>query len=73
MEASMDMNMYALERYVEMMLREARETSARAALASGLPENRRPFSVFAALAGAGRWLFRRAARGGASLPSPTAP
>lgn len=73
----MDMNLYALERHVEVRLREARAASARAALASRLRADRRPFfSVLAALARlrAGRWPLHRAARGGrASLPTPTAP
>lgn len=69
----MDMNTYALERYTETKLREARAESARAALVSGLRADRAPFSLWAALGGASRWLLRRAARGGgASVPTPTA-
>lgn len=70
----MDMNTYALERYTEMKLREARAASERAALVAALRPDRRPFSVLAKLAGTGRWLLRRAARGsGARLPTPTVP
>ncbi len=70
----MDMNVYALERYVEMRLREARAASAKAVLVSELRADRRRVSVLAALAGAGRWLLHRATRWrGATLPTPTAP
>ncbi len=67
----MDMNVYALERHVEMKLREARAASAKAALISELRADRRQVSV---LAGAGRWLLHRTTRWrDATLPTPTAP
>lgn len=70
----MEMNMYALEKQVEMRLREARAASAREALVASLRAGRSSrFSVLSALGAlaTGRWLLRRAARGhGARLATP---
>jgi len=66
MEASMDMNVYALEKQVEMRLEEARATSARQALVASLTAERGSrFPILAVLATlrTGRRLLRRAVGG----------
>ncbi len=72
----MDLNIYVLERQVEMKLAEARASSAREALVSSLrADRRRPSSVLVAPAvrRVARWLRRRAIRGrSGGLPTPSA-